>query len=162
MLILFLQVSKGFIKDLATSSSNILFIRTDGQIGFNGQRGTQISTLPEHLTNGTHTFVDIAAGQEYGLALDSEGKLHAWGAKDKNGLATVPEELQSMKFTSISGGRFNFTAIDVDGQAHTWGSNKFNQATLPKKLVGETVERIDSGYYQNYALTEDGDVVAWA
>lgn len=152
---------QGMIKDIATSSSNILILRTDGTIGFNGQKGTQISTLPEHLTDGSHTFVDIAAGQEYGLAIDSEGKLHAWGARDANGLGTVPEELQDIKFASIDGGRFNFTAIDVDGNVYSWGSNKFNQTDIPSSLDGEKVVSVNSAYYQNYAITEEGKTVSW-
>lgn len=152
---------QGQIAQVATSITNMIFLRTDGTIGFNGQRGTQISTLPEHLTDGSYTFVDVAAGQEYGLALDSEGKLHAWGARDKHGLGTVPEELQDKKFVSIDGGSFNFTAIDVDGKAYTWGSNKFSQATLPSGLEGEDVAYMSSSYYQNYAVTEDGKLTTW-
>lgn len=153
--------NQGFIQDIALSPSNIIMLRTDGTLSFNGQRGSQVSSIPEYLMDGTVTLVQVAAGQEYGLALDTEGKLHAWGARDANQLATIPEELQNLTFKSIDAGRFNFTAIDTDGQAHTWGSNKFGQGSLPKSLNGKTVERLDSDFYQNYATLEDGNVVSW-
>lgn len=152
---------QGNVQKIATSASNTILLRTDGQVSYVGQRGTQLATLPEELSDGSHTYIDIAAGQEYGLALDSEGKLHAWGARDANGLATVPEALQDLKFTSISGGRFNFTAIEENGQVHTWGSNKFSQATLPKALEGKDVKTVNSSFYQNYAIGEDGSVTSW-
>lgn len=152
---------QGELVDASATAFNMLLLRKDGQISFVGQKGTQISNIPEKFTDGSFTFTQVAAAQDNGLALDNEGKLHAWGASDGNRLSVIPAELKDKTFVDIDAGRYNFTAIDDQGELYSWGSNKFGQTTLPKSLDGKNVVGVDSDFYQNFAYTEDGEVAAW-
>lgn len=151
---------QGNITDVSATAFNMLLLRDDGQISFVGQKGTQIANIPEKFTDGSFTFTQIAAAQNNGLALDSEGKLHAWGSA-ANKLNAIPENMEDKTFVQIDAGRYNFTAIDDQGELFSWGSDKFDQVSLPKELEGKAVVGVDSDFYQNFAYTEDGGVSAW-
>ena len=139
----------------------MILLLEDGTVASIGQKGTQIADIPESLTDGTVNVVQVTAGQNKGLALDDQGKLHAWGDSDAIGLHLVPAELEGKTVTAISGGRYNFNAILDDGSVVSWGSDKYGQSSVPSSLDGKKVVEINSEFFQNFAVTEDGSVHTW-
>lgn len=152
---------QGHIVDASASAFNMILLLDDGTIESIGQKGTQLDALPTHLTDGSTKIVQVVASQNNGLALDDQGKLHAWGESGGNALNVAPAELENVKISQISNGRFNFTAISEEGKLFTWGSDKFGQATLPSGADAKTFVGVDSSFYENFAYDTDGNVVAW-
>lgn len=77
-------------------------------------------------------FVDISAGTEHSLALDSYGNLWAWGRNTRGQIGnghkiSVSRPIQIMrgtKFKKISAGNDGSLAIDEDNKVWQWGRDK--------------------------------------
>ncbi len=80
------------------------------------------------------TIIDIAAGNEHGLALASDGTVYGWGADDFYQLGNAAVTLQS----------HSAIAVDASGV-----------------LFGKTVTAIAAGFTNSYVLTSDGDLIGW-
>lgn len=112
-----------------------------GQCG-NGESGNQNHlTAPQQIT--TDTWLDIATGGSYSLAVRTDGTLWAWGQNDQgqlgNGTNTfyvVPTHIGTgtnwAKVFSI--GRTSF-AIKTDGSLWVWGQNAL---TIFGSAIGDT------------------------
>ncbi len=71
-------------------------------------------------------FVDIAAGDEQGVALKSDGSVVAWG-NNYHGQATVPATLGTC--IAVGAGEDTSYAIKTDGTIVGWGDDYFNLVT---------------------------------
>ncbi|BDR54015.1 hypothetical protein KIMH_01260 [Bombiscardovia apis] len=97
---------------------------------------------PTQITSGSlasATITSISAGDEHALALDNQGRVHAWGSNTRGELGNttnnglhVPNptptpvttgSLASATITSISAGGYFSTALDNQGHIHAWGYN---------------------------------------
>ncbi len=41
------------------------------------------------------------------------------------------------------------------------GSDYYKQSTVPSKIAKADVEKVYTNFYQNYAITKDGEVLTW-
>jgi peptide/nickel transport system permease protein len=156
---------QGRITDIKASALSILILLEDGTVGYVGERGTQLSQVPEFLTDGSLNIVGLAAANRSGAALDDQGNLYMWGDSGSRMLA-VPEEINLSNpnrtpVASVQAGRRHFHAIDVNGNIYGWGADMFGQAEVPSKLQDKEVVASYAGYYSNYAITAEGRIESW-
>lgn len=98
-------------------------------------------------------IVDIAAGSNHNLALDSDGNLWAWGSNSSGQLgdgtttdSNVPIQImRGHKFKKISAGRDCSAAIDENGYLYGWGSsaNPTSSKVYAPTLVSDSITYID-------------------
>ncbi len=49
-----------------------------------------------------------------------------------------------------------------DGQIVSWGGdNTYKQSTVPDSVASADIESYYTGFYQNYAVTSQGDILTW-
>jgi len=101
-------------------------------------------------------FQAIAAGEDFSLALQSDGTVIAWG-DNRSGQSTVPPNLSGV--IAIAAGSAHSLALQSDGTVATWGDNSYSQSTVPPTLTG--IIAIAASGYHSLALKSDGTVVAW-
>ncbi|NLH59542.1 MAG: ABC transporter permease subunit, partial [Clostridiales bacterium] len=61
----------------------------------------------------------------------------------------------------IEAGRYHYTALTEDGKGLAWGYDNYGQATVPSRLQNTNIKELYTGYYQNYAVAEDGSIHTW-
>lgn len=120
----------------------------------------------------------LAAGENFTLALDKNGRVFAWGNNSAGQLgdnSTVmrptPIQVQGLPvIKSIAAGRLHALAIDTEGSIWAWGQNLYGQLgdgstisrQLPVKIGGlGPVLSIVAGYTFSAALLEDNTVWTW-
>lgn len=81
-----------------------------------------IATIEPAVTEVvSHSFRSVAAGSGFGLALDSAGKVWAWG-ENNNGQTQVPDDLR--RVTQIAAGSDFAVALQEDGTVRVWGGSE--------------------------------------
>ena len=99
-----------------------------------------IADMPEEITNGSVDIVNMAAGSDHVVALDSEGNLHFWG---NDRLGQFRYESNSELFQEMRRGRMvvkqleagnQFSAIlTEDGNLYMWGNPNVNDLDVRNK-----------------------------
>ncbi|NOS71525.1 MAG: DNRLRE domain-containing protein [Verrucomicrobia bacterium] len=121
--------------------------------------GLQLMTTPTGLSN----VVTVAAGQNHGLLLQSNGMVTAWGGfRDVNNSGEilpmgVPDGLSNV--VSIAAGLYHSLALHDNGTVTAWGGYWDGLTNVPPGL--SNVIAITGGYDHSIALRSDGTVVAW-
>ena len=183
--------------------SHSIALASDGTVytwGFNqyGQLGNNTTTNSRSpiavQVAGTplagKTIVQIAAGADHSLALDSDGALYAWGSNAYgqlgNGTTTnssVPvavkiagTPLAGKTIVQIAAGANHNMVLTSDGAVYTWGWNYHGQLgnntktnsntivavqTISTPIAGKKIVKIAAGQGHSLALTDDGMVYAW-
>ncbi len=146
---------QGRITDMQVTSFNILLLIDDGTVAVTGVKGNELSTIPAYLRDGSTKITQIAVSYRNGLALDDKGELHIWGNRE-NGILNIPEMSSTPK--EITSGRNHFMVLTEDGNLVSWGDDFYNQSSVPEL---SNVQKAFSGFYMNYAVSEDGKIDAW-
>jgi alpha-tubulin suppressor-like RCC1 family protein len=148
-----------------------------GQLG-QGEEVPEL-TQPTKILN-THSFVQISAGDQFSLALDSNEHVWSFGnsAHGRLGLGTGvenrfrPTRIESLSnIKSISAGLAFGIVLDDSGSLWSFGSYTFGQLGLgdttnrntPCKIEGgiPQIIQISSGYYYNLILDSHGGVLSF-
>ena len=182
---------------IVAGATHYLGITTDGQVygwGANdrGQLGNgataEISGTPTlvNVPDGV-TFVDVDAGFNTSLAIDSTGQVWAWGENGEGALGddTTTDRLDPVKvaapagvtFTAIAAGSRTSAALSTDGQIYTWGFNYYgalgngttsttnpNYSTTPglaTSPAGVTFTDVEAGDGSFIAIGDDGNSYGW-
>jgi len=147
-----------------------------GQLGDGTQTNSSIPLQVQGLSGKTIT--QIAAGKEHMVALDSEGKVWAWGNNYYKQLGDgtetdsfTPVQVQGLSgtITAISAKEYYTMALDSEGKVWAWGSNSYGQLgngtsennftpVQVQGLSGKTISAIAAGRYDTAALASDGTV----
>ncbi|RWX52047.1 Regulator of chromosome condensation (RCC1) repeat-containing protein, partial [Candidatus Electrothrix marina] len=123
-------------------------------------------------------FIDIAAGYDHAVALDSDGNVWAWGRNDygqagDNSLTDqlTPVQVQGLTgITQIAAGAYHNLALDNFGTVWAWGQNWDGQlgngtktnSTVPVPVSGlSDVIAIATGTSHSISLKGDGTVWTW-
>ncbi|EGW29988.1 pheromone response pathway [Spathaspora passalidarum NRRL Y-27907] len=135
-------------------------------------------------------IVQLAAGKDHLLALDSKGIVYAWGNGQQFQLgrrilerhryrALEPQQFGLYNIRYIASGDFHCFAIDHNDKVYAWGLNQYGQCaltdskgrledgsiiskpTLIPELSYKGIKEIVAGEHHSLALTADGDVYAW-
>ena len=135
----FTQISAGYIFSLAIGDDGNIYSWGNEKWGILGRYPAQGPAanrpgkviLPRRASKPTQ----ISAGDEYSLAIDSNGTLYSWGwmntGRDGD-LGDLPNIVSSKngvsKFTQISAGDYDLAlALGSDGNIYSWGTNEYDQ-----------------------------------
>lgn len=154
-------------------------VNARGELG-DGQGGPiqmeQSSATPVRAV-GLVKIVQIAAGYEHSLALQSDGTVWAWGWNIYGELGTsgsyqvAPVRISDFSgVVQISAGGFDSFALKSDGTVWAWGYNgngelgdgTLESHTVPAQVSGLSgATQIAGGSNHSLALKSDGTVWAW-
>ncbi|MCL2814558.1 MAG: S-layer homology domain-containing protein [Oscillospiraceae bacterium] len=194
----FTQVSAGGAHTMALDSEGRLWAWGFNESGQLGDGTTTLKSAPMQISfnsgqlgDGTNTlkttqqqilsnvrFTQVSAGFRHTMAIDSEGRLWAWGDNYNGQLGdgtttnrTVPVQIATkLKFTQVSAGGPHTTAIDTDGNLWTWGYNYNGQlgdgtnddTTVPKRISTEaTLTQVAAGGGHTVVLDRGGRLWSW-
>jgi alpha-tubulin suppressor-like RCC1 family protein len=156
-----IAISAGTNHTMALSRSGTLCswgLNTNGQLG---DATVVQKTTPVGLSGGTAantTFCAIACGSSHSLALDTAGRIHAFGLNTSGQLGdtTVTQRTSPILITGgtlsgksvvgIAGSNVHTMAIASDGSIHTWGSGangRLGYGTNTSRLVPGLLTGLD-------------------
>ncbi|HCU70494.1 MAG TPA: hypothetical protein DIC35_01920, partial [Candidatus Moranbacteria bacterium] len=184
------EVAAGDYHSLARRSDGTVWAWGRGSLGELGD-GTWISTRynPVQVKDAAGTgfltnVVAISAGEDYSVALRSDGTVWAWGKNDRGQLGdnstnykNLPVQVLGVggagflnNVSSISAGSNFVLVAKNDGTVFSWGHNANGQLgdnTVSGKLTPiqvlniNNVSSISAGYAHSLALKTDGSVWSW-
>ena len=131
-----------------------LAVRSDGSVAW---WGTSNKTNPiPSLTNITA----VAAGMsDFYLALERNGKVHAWGVNNFR-QTNVPPALSNV--VAIAAGDYHSVAVKNDGTMAVWGGNLTFASAQTNAPAGLTnLVAVAAGSDFSLAVRRDGSVVGW-
>jgi len=142
-----------------TGISTMVVLFEDGTIGAYGQTNELRTELPTFLTDGSVFITQIAVSMYNGIALDDKGNVYVWGSKSNliDGVDINPAALTNIK--SVHAGNTHVAVLTNDGRVFAWGENQIGQANVPSNL--NNVEKLFVSGWQNYAVKDDGEIVAF-
>jgi alpha-tubulin suppressor-like RCC1 family protein len=173
--------------DAALGENHTLVLRSDGSvwsIGSNNFGQLGLSNPPPGLqplrVDNIPPIVNVVAGDNHSLALDNTGAVWAWGADSSGQLGiggnNTPQPVPVMiptlsNVVDIAAGLDFSLAVDSDGIIWAWGNNSFlqlgdagpaaNQPIVVPKGVGFFATHVAAGGRTAYALSNNGQVMAW-
>lgn len=153
----------------------------EGILGFS--KKVKIQKTPVQIEDFDN-IVQIAAGKDHLLALDSKGVAYAWGNGQQFQLGRKIMErtrmtsleprsfgLKNVKY--VGSGDYHSMAITHDGKVYTWGLNQFGQCGIASniedgsivsrptevtELSGKDIVAITGGEHHTLALSSSGEV----
>lgn len=188
----FVAIACGSVHTLALDSAGHVHVWGLNTYGCLCNNDTKLSNIPINIsglgTLGDKTIVAVATGCGHTLALDSTGRVHAWGYNrngqlGNNSLAntTIPIDVSGYgsligkKVVSVAGGGDHTLALDSMGRMHVCGYNRngqlgnntFVNSTIPidvsgfGSINGKTIIAVAAGCSHTLALDSTGNVHAW-
>ncbi|MCL1899247.1 MAG: LPXTG cell wall anchor domain-containing protein [Promicromonosporaceae bacterium] len=192
----------GNIVDVASALGASMALDANGYVWAWGNNGsgrlgdgtTTQRTTPVRVLSGAqgpHSFldniIDITAGPNFSLALDSAGTVWAWGnnANGRLGDGTTtnrstpvqvqfPAALGEATIIQVSAGDMHSLALDSAGRVWAWGNQALGRlgngvttgsASVPllvdQTLMGSNIVDVGAGANHSLATTIDGYVWAW-
>lgn len=186
------KVAAGVINGFAITADGRLFGWGSNLSGELGHGGGNYSKVPVPVdTSGvlaSRIMVDMAAGNDFTLALDSTGKAYGWGGNGSGQLgigssnsSSVPVAvdmdgvLAGKSLVDLAAGYTHALAVSSEGRVYAWGSNVFSAlgtGTSPHVLApiavddsgvlaGRVITAVAAGSYFSLALADDGRVYSW-
>ncbi|MGL5541263.1 MAG: ABC transporter permease subunit, partial [Erysipelotrichaceae bacterium] len=128
----------------------------------NIQPGKGYLSFPKSLNN--KEIVKIQSGVSFSMALDTDGKLTAWGV-DQNKVLSIPADVKNAKIKDFAVGDRHVVALAENGKVYGWGYNNFLQAEVPVEIAGalmlSNVEKVYAGESYTALLTDDKELWVW-
>ena len=143
----------GNIAKIAVCNTTLMALTKEGEVVHMGSTGVDVDKIPE----GLGRVVDIAASANTCTAVSEDGTITVWGGVNK-AERMVPEYEGNV--VSLYGGRYHYTLLTDAGNVYAWGNHDKNQIRVPEKAM-TGVKAIYGGTYQNYAITENNELVTW-
>jgi alpha-tubulin suppressor-like RCC1 family protein len=184
------QVGSGFVS-IVTGAYHTMALKTDGTVwawGLNafGQLGdgtpwpayqNTYRTVPGQVLGGE--YESISSGQFNSFAMKTDGTLWAWGQGFYGMLGdgidgrghSAPVQVVD-RFESITSGLFHTLALKTDGTVWAWGQHfagclgdgvttSSSAQVLPEQILEGGFSVISAGYYDSFAVRDDGTLWAW-
>lgn len=152
--------------------------------------GNTVTIAGSFFAENKVEITQVASGQFHTLALDSNGKVYAWGLNGDGQLgtgvpgvirvptavATAGTPMDGKTIVAITAGDYFSLALDSNGQVYAWGMNNFGQlgnnttaqsplpiavVTAGTPMAGKTITAIASGESHSVALDSTGQVYGW-
>jgi alpha-tubulin suppressor-like RCC1 family protein len=177
-------ISAGYYHSLALKADGTVWAwgyNNKGQLGINSNtnKDAPVQVLGGDQ-DGTYLtdIVAIAAGNYFGLAVDKDGYVWAWGDNSAgqlgNGSTTTtktPVKVDDISgVIAVSAGSLNSLALDVNGDVFAWGDNAYGQigvGTTVDKTAPVQVDDINdivsiaAGAAHSLAIDQSGDLYVW-
>ena len=194
-LILILMASAADVTSIWGGARGTIVLKSDGTVwtwgaNFGGKLGIGLSStnlgrvlVPSEVHGAGdisffNTVSAIMGGEVHNVALESDGKVWAWGANIFGNLgngstneARAPVQVSNLNSVTALGGRgYHTLAIEADGSVWGWGWNSAgelgngttNFTTVPVKVVGlANPAVVSAGYKFSIALMTNGTVFQW-
>jgi alpha-tubulin suppressor-like RCC1 family protein len=193
----FIQIATGAHHTLALSPTGRLYAwgyNLDGELGNTPSGTPQEADAPVAVSPGASpagtTFTEVAAGENFSVALSSAGQLYAWGDNTigQVGNGGSPSEVNTplavsagaippgTTITQIAAGGSFALVLSSTGQVYGWGANTNGElgngltvgASLTPVAVsagvippGTKIVQIAAGTNHGLALSSTGRVYAW-
>jgi alpha-tubulin suppressor-like RCC1 family protein len=134
-----------------------------GQLGFVGP-----ATATPTPVGGISSVTAVAAGNDFSIALTSDGTVWEWGRTFAGDLST-PTKVAVLPVISAIVAESHVLALDSSGGVWTWGRNTEGQLgdgtvdsrAIPARVIDSGIVRIGAGDNSSYAIRSDGTVLAW-
>lgn len=190
----FTAISAGGSHSLGLTTAGTVYAwgsDTNGALG-DGTVGGGSRPTPTAITGvAGQVFIAVSAGEEFSLALASDGRVWAWGFDGygalgdgtRGGLRATPAPIAAPSgtvFTAISAGTQHALALASNGVVWSWGYDADgelgdgaaggeeecgrNCTATPAMVVmpsGVTFTAVEAGYGHSLALASDGKVWSW-
>lgn len=135
--------NQGQMQKVAAGFNHVLAIRADGTLwawgandkgqlgdGTNVQRTTPVAIMPT-----VNTWVSVAAGNGFSMALRSDNSLWAWGSRSNGQLGDgnvstpvfTPRSFPNKEWAAVKTGGLHTVALKTNGTLWTWGYNGYGQ-----------------------------------
>lgn len=121
----------------------------------NMKPGFRFMNIPSAL-NGQIDLID--AGNNYGVAIDTQGRVWMWGELS-NRLKQVPQDMGQI--VDISAGYEHVVALNDQGEIFTWGSNRHGLERIPADTAKDKIIQVVAGYQISFAVGESGNLYVW-
>ena len=171
---------------LALASDGTVWDWGDNSYGELGNGTNDESDMPVQVPlNSYYPISDIAAGENFSLALATDGAVWAWGNNNSgelgngtNNESDTPVQVglsNDFPISNIAAGENFGLALGFNGTVWAWGDNSLGQlgngtnndsnypvqVSLPSLPSGVTITNIAAGGEQSLALASNGTVWAW-
>lgn len=146
---------QGQLQKVVVTADAVIGLTFDGEVVYLGTEQNAYSNIPEGMGN----VVDLSATAGTVGVVNDEGKVFVWGNISSKGEGRVPET--ESKIVSLQGGRYHYTALTENGKIVSWGDNTYKQATVPTSIASADIDKFFTNFYQNYAVTTEGEVLTW-
>ncbi|WP_214105221.1 RCC1 domain-containing protein [Acrocarpospora catenulata] len=178
----FVKASAGSNSSVALAADGTVWTWGDnreGQLG-NGESGLFKGKLLPVRALGLTDVIDVAAGDQFALALRRDGTVWSWGVNIVGSLGRtlsdkdpVPGPIPGLTgVTAISAGWAHGLALRANGEIWAWGNNSHNQLGIPnshavweafpvKTWSYEPVVAIAAGGQFSAAVHADGSMEEW-
>lgn len=173
-------VDAGGQSSAAVTEDGTLYTWGGNGVGQLGDAGDGPNALAPQVLDVSFDAVDVAVGSNHMLAIDTDGRLWAWGENDQGqlGLGTEttverPTRIEGLEdVVAVDAGSDWSLALTADGSVWVWGAGSSGQlgagpqetgpALAPQQVEGLVdVVSIEAGTFHALALDADGDVFAW-
>ncbi|MCT6810981.1 MAG: InlB B-repeat-containing protein, partial [Bifidobacterium sp.] len=188
------QVSAGYYHSLALDARGNIWawgFNQFGELGNGNNIDSAIPTLAQYPRDaGTVTAIQVSAGADHSLIIDTKGNTWAWGwnqlgelgngssSADANpvpGMVKYPENAGTVTAIQVSAGGYHSLAIDKNGNAWAWGGNDSGELGIgttskseipalvqyPKNAGAVTTVQVSAGGYHSLGIDKEGKTWAW-
>jgi alpha-tubulin suppressor-like RCC1 family protein len=179
-------ISTNYYHSLALDSEGNVWAwgcNCSGELGYDGDNSNvAVKVEDENLTG----VIAISAGDDYSMALKSDGTVWSWGynyygqlGNGENGYdadSFTPVQAKDLTgITAIAAGYYHSMALKSDGTVWAWGENSDGQlgngttddSNIPIQVIGPrgvgflAASKIAGGSDHNLSLSNDGTVWGW-
>ena len=176
----FTYVSAGSHHSLAVTAGGQLWSWGSNQNGITGLGTIVGNTLIPRQVGSATNWVTVSAGEGHSLAINSVGRLYAWGdnffgitgLNTSTGNTLVPRQVGSAtNWAKISAGGLHSLGLTTCGQLWSWGSNRdgitglgtiAGNTLVPRQVgFGSNWASISAGGFHSLATNTAGQLYAW-
>lgn len=128
--------------------------------------GYNMMKLPKEMQG---KVADIAAGNTFGLGIDTDGHIHTWGVTritDKIDLADIPEEVRNADIVMLAAGSDHAVGVDVNGEILVWGNTRLQQDKITNDMKkdqkdGWNIIQLEASTQFSAVVTDEGNAYLW-
>ena len=176
-----IAISSGNYHSMALRDDGTVWVwgaNMSGQLGLGGAMDAKAHPTPTQVP-GLTGVKQIAAGNDFSLAVRDDGTVWAWGSNtfgqlgdNTGGMRNSAAQISGLTgVKSVVGGQGHALALKTDGTVWGWGANTFgatgssnyNQPTYTPVQVNNlsNITAIAAGGWHSLASKSDGSVWAW-
>ena len=144
---------KNNVKDISIGATYSIGVTEDGEVHLWGKYGKEIAKLPNNMGK----VVQVSAGDDHVLALNSNGKIFGWGSR-RFKQTNIPSELFFVtNIKQIFAGSQISLAVTEDGMVYFWGNQNLVDFNADK-YQGQ-IDKVSANTSVILALLKNGEVV---